>query len=339
LTWLGALFLVASIRAQDPKDSPTLTIKSTVRLVQLDVIAKDKHGNPVTGLEAKDFILLDDGKPQRISRLSVESAESPAGGEKAAPLAPLHATRAVISNSHPENVVPTVILFDVLNTSAEDQPSMKKGLLQSLDRMKEGTPFALLILGDNLSVVSDFTTSTISLTKAAGSGFGLRSEGFGTPITARKTGNPVRDRMIYKATSQAFRLEDRERTVRTLAALHVICEQLRRMRGRKSLLWVTAGLSASGATPEVEDAIDKLNDANVAVYTVDARGVLLDPGISAETDTNDLTAPFQEERESGRGDLLAAIANNTGGVSYHKHEPPRRRDQPGIRRPQSRLRA
>lgn len=144
----------------------------------------------------------------------------------------------------------------------------------------------------------------------------------------------MRDRMICKATSQAFRLEDRERTVRTLAALHVICEQLRRMRGRKSLLWVTGGL-ASGATPEVEDAIDKLKDANVAVYTVDARGVLLDPGISAETDTNDLTAPLQEERESGRGDLLAAIANNTGGVSYH--EPPRGRDQPGIRRPQSRL--
>jgi VWFA-related protein len=317
LTWLGALFLVASIRAQAPKDSPAVTIKSNVRLVQVDVIAKDKHGNPVTGLEAKDFILLDDGKPQKISRLSVEIAESPTAGEKAASLAPQHATPTAFSNSHPENAVPTVILFDVLNTSAEDQPSMKKGLLQSLDRLKEGTPVALLILGDDLTVVSDFTTSTISLTKAAGSGFGLRSEGFGTPITARKTGNPVRDRLIYKATSQAFRSEDRDRTVRTLAALHVICEQLQRMRGRKSLLWVTGGLGASGATHEVEDAIEKLNDANVAVYTVDARGVLLDPGISAETDTNDLTASLHEERDSGRGDILAVIANNTGGVSYH----------------------
>jgi hypothetical protein len=67
----------------------------------------------------------------------------------------------------------------------------------------------------------------------------------------------------------------------------------------------------------VEDAIDKLNDANVAVYTVDARGVLLDPGLTAETDTNDLTAPVHEERELTRGDVLAVMANSTGGVGYH----------------------
>jgi len=317
LTWLGALLLVSSIRAQTPADSPTVTIKSSVRLVQVDVIAKDKHGNPIPGLEAKDFTLLDDGKPQKISHLSIERAESSTSGEKAAPGSTNHLTPTAFSNSHPENAVPTVILFDVLNTAVEDQPAMKKGLLQSLNGIKEGTPVALLILGDDLTVVSDFTTSTISLTKAAGNGLGLRAEGFGPPITVRKTGNPVRDRMILKATSQAFRVEDHERMVRTLAALNLICEQLARMRGRKSLLWVTGGLSASGQTTEVEDAIDRLNDANVAVYTVDARGVLLDPGLTAETDTNDLTAPVHEERELTRGDVLAVMANSTGGVGYH----------------------
>jgi VWFA-related protein len=317
LTWLGAVLLVSSIRAQTPADSPTVTIKSSVRLVQVDVIAKDKHGNPVPGLEAKDFILLDDGRPQKISHLSIERAEFSTSVEQAAPGSTNHPTPTAFSNSHPENAVPTVILFDVLNTAVEDQPAMKKGLLQSLNGIKEGTPVALLILGDDLTVVSDFTTSTISLNKAAGNGLGLRAEGFGPPITARKTGNPTRDRLILKATSQAFRAEDHERMVRTLAALNLICEQLARMRGRKSLLWVTGGLSASGQTTEVEDAIDKLNDANVAGYTVDARGVLLDPGLTAETDTNDLTASVHEERELTRGDVLAVMANSTGGVGYH----------------------
>lgn len=317
LAWLGAALLVSSMRAQTPADSPTVTIKSSVRLVQVDVIAKDKHGNPVPGLEAKDFALLDDGKPQKISHLAIERAESSTSVEKAAPGSTNHPTPTAFSNSHPENAVPTVILFDVLNTAMEDQPAMKKGLLQSLNGIKEGTPVALLILGEDLTVVSDFTTSTISLTKAAGNGLGLRAEGFGPPITARKTGNPTRDRMILKATSQAFRVEDHERMVRTLAALNLICQQLAGMRGRKSLLWVTGGLSASGQTTEVEDAIDKLNDANVAVYTVDARGVLLDPGLTAETDTNDLTAPVHEERELTRGDVLAVMANSTGGVGYH----------------------
>ena len=293
-----------------------MTIKSSVRLVQVDVIAKDKHGNPIPDLQAKDFTLVDDGKPQKISHLSIERAVSSMTSDKATPGSTIQVTPAAFSNSHPESAVPTVILFDVLNTAAEDQPAMKKGLLQSLNGIKEGTPVALLILGDDLTVVSDFTTSTISLTKVAGNGLGLRAEGFGPAITARKTGNPTRDRMILKAASQAFRVEDHERMVRTLAALNVICEQLAPVRGRKSLLWVTGGLSASGQSTEVEDAIDKLNDANVAVYTVDARGVLLDPGLTAETDTNDLTAPLQEERELGRGDILAVVAKSTGGVGY-----------------------
>jgi len=305
------------MHAQTPADSPTVTIKSSVRLVQVDVIAKDKHGNPVPGLEAKDFILLDDGKLQRINHLSIERAESSTSIEKVAPGSTNRPTPTAFSNSHPENAVPTVILFDVLNTAVEDQTAMKKGLLQSLNGIKEGTPVALLILGDDLTVVSDFTTSTIWLTKAAGNGLGPRAEGFGPPITARKTGNPTRDRMILKATSQAFRVEDHERALRTLAALNLICEQLAPMRGRKSLLWVTGGLSASGQTTEVEDAIDKLNEANVAVYTVDARGVLLDPGLTAETDTNDLTGPVHEERELTRGDVLAVMASSTGGVGYH----------------------
>ncbi len=310
------MLLVCPIRAQTPADSPSVTIKSSVRLVQVDVIAKDKHGNPVPGLEAKDFTLFDDGNPQTISRLSVEIASSP-NSEKAVAQSAAGTTPTPFSNSHPENVVPTVILFDVLNTAIEDQPAMKKGLLQSLNRMKEGTPVALLILRDDLTVVSDFTTSTISLAKAAGTGLGLRAEGFGPPITARATGSPTRDRMILKATSQAFRMEDHDRTQHTLAALNLICEQLRHIRGRKSLLWVTGGLNASGDATEVDDTIEKLNDANVAVYTVDARGVLLEPGITAETDNNDLTAPLKEERELGRGDVPAVVANRTGGVGYH----------------------
>jgi hypothetical protein len=63
--------------------------------------------------------------------------------------------------------------------------------LQFLSRLKEGTPVALLILGDDLTVVSDFTTSSISLSKLAEGGFERRAGGFGPPLTSRKTGNPV----------------------------------------------------------------------------------------------------------------------------------------------------
>lgn len=313
-TGLGALMLVTPLRAQTAADSPSLTIRSSVRLVQIDVIAKDKHGNPVSGLEAKDFTVLDDGVPQKISRLTIERGTGE-GGNSSATEAVTPGPR-IFSNTHPDNVVPTVVLFDVLNTPIEDQPSMKNGLLQSLACLTEGTPVALLILGDDLTVVSDFTTSTISLTKAAGAGLDLRSEGFGPPIVARRTGNPKRDALILKAATTAFVAENRERIGRTLAALRIIGQQLGQMQGRKSLLWITGGVSVPPGSSDVEDAIERMNDANIAVYTVDARGVLLDPGLSAENDTNDLTQPAQIDREETRGDLLSVVAGATGGVTY-----------------------
>jgi VWFA-related protein len=317
LPCICALLLVSCLRAQAPADSPSVTIRSNVRLVQIDVIARDKHGNPVSGLEAKDFTLLDDGVPQKVTRISVErgSAESDTGN--IAPVAGKQHGPVTYSNTHPENVVPTVILVDALNTPLEDQSSMEKALVQSLARMKEGTPIALLILGDDLTVVSDFTTSSISLSKTAEKGFHLREEGFGPGLNTRKTGNPVADAMIRKVMTKAFHAEEHDRMTHTLAALNLISERLRHIRGRKSLLWITGGLSIPEGYLPVEDAIDKLNDTNVAVYTVDVRGVVLGPEDSAAVDPNDLIADIKAAHEEIRGDVLSVVANATGGVSYH----------------------
>jgi len=311
-----ALLLVSCLRAQNPADSPSVTIRSNVRLVQVDVIATDKRGNSVSGLEAKDFTLLDDGVPQKVTRISVERGASESDSGSPTPAAGSQHGPPVYSNTHPENVVPTVILFDALNTALEDQASMEKALVQSLARLKEGTPIALLILGDDLNVVSDFTTSSISLSKTAERGFHLREEGFGPGLNTRKTGNPVADAMIRKVMTKAFHAEERDRMTHTLAALNIICERLGHIRGRKSLLWITGGLSIPEGYLPVEEAIDKLNDTNVAVYTVDVRGVVLGPEDSAAADPNDLIADIKAAHEEIRGDVLSVVAAATGGVSY-----------------------
>ena len=44
-----------------------VTFKANANLVIIDVSAKDKGGMPVEGLKADDFIVLEDGKPQKIS--------------------------------------------------------------------------------------------------------------------------------------------------------------------------------------------------------------------------------------------------------------------------------
>jgi VWFA-related protein len=148
--------------AQTPAEPPVVRFRNTVRLVEVDVVAKDKHGKPVADLEAQDFTLFDNGQPQKIKAMSVERGTPALAGAAVGSLAAELTAQpkpATFSNDHTANAAPTVILFDTLNTTRENQATMRTELMQSLDHIKEGTPVALLILGEDLTVVSDFTTA------------------------------------------------------------------------------------------------------------------------------------------------------------------------------------
>src|ERR1700732_256455 len=54
--------------AQESADQPLLRV--TVNLVQVDAVVTDIKGNQITNLTADDFVLLQDGKPQKITHFS-----------------------------------------------------------------------------------------------------------------------------------------------------------------------------------------------------------------------------------------------------------------------------
>jgi VWFA-related protein len=77
-----ACVLVTMVAAQSAQDPQPPTFRSSVDLVPVDVNIVDRTGRPVTGLEAKDFVLTIDGRPRRI----VSAEYVPAGdGPKTAP--------------------------------------------------------------------------------------------------------------------------------------------------------------------------------------------------------------------------------------------------------------
>ena len=51
----------------------TATFSSKVNLVMVPVVVRDKSGHAIGTLRKEDFILLDRGKPQIISRFQIES--------------------------------------------------------------------------------------------------------------------------------------------------------------------------------------------------------------------------------------------------------------------------
>src|SRR5579871_1317351 len=57
---------------------PQSTFTAGVDVVEMDVSVLDKNHKPVRGLTAKDFTILEDGKPQKIVAFSEEHAPAPA---------------------------------------------------------------------------------------------------------------------------------------------------------------------------------------------------------------------------------------------------------------------
>lgn len=328
VTLLAAFLASSLIYAQNlPPNSPSqptdsessaIRIKKTIRLVEVDVIAKDKKGLPITNLEAKDFTLKDDGHIEKITLFSLQNRSAPAEGKAGRGQTPSTSNSAhTFSNAHASGAVPVVILMDLLNSSWDNQPAIRSSLIASLKRVPSQTPMALLILSEDLKLVSDFTTDTQSLATLLQKPSAPRQEGIGPAITAAQTTNEKANETIMKNAIRAFNQESGARLDRTVRALNLIRTQLSHMQGRKSLIWVGGGLSVGPHDwRAISDVIDQFNDANVAVYTIDARGVLLDYGIGAEIDQNDMIDPLDAERAKTRGDILDVVARGTGGVPY-----------------------
>src|SRR5689334_23199558 len=102
-------------------------LKTTTRLVVVDVVATDNNG-PVAGLERGDFTILEDGKPQLIR---VFNFEHPAAVVTAVPVA-AKLPENVYSNFPKYNIDSSlnVVLMDALNTSWPHQAYVRDQMIK-----------------------------------------------------------------------------------------------------------------------------------------------------------------------------------------------------------------
>src|SRR5215469_261844 len=83
----ASLLLAGTAFAQSSAPSDTAsTIKTTTRVVLLDLVVTDKSGKAVHGLKARDFTVLEDGKAQQVR-----------GFEERGPAVPLATPRAAMN--------------------------------------------------------------------------------------------------------------------------------------------------------------------------------------------------------------------------------------------------
>ncbi len=140
-------------------------VKITPRLVEVNVIARDKNGL-VANLDKDDFVLYDNGQQRKIDVFEVYSRRArPQNAEQAAtPRAPNEFTNRPAWTGEQGNAV--LVVWDMLNTDFADQPWAKEQVLKSLSAIRPGDHVGVYILGWSVQVLQDFTSDSSQLIAA-----------------------------------------------------------------------------------------------------------------------------------------------------------------------------
>ena len=150
--WVGAAgVLGATTPHPAPSPSPPVgTFPVAVEQVTVDVVVANRNGDPVSGLTARDFTVLEDGREQSVVSFDVVRRESPAAREAAAAADP-SAWPVATNVSQVERRGRTfVIVFDNIHMSPLGARSAKAAVAAFLEKGTRATDDVLLVAtGEN----------------------------------------------------------------------------------------------------------------------------------------------------------------------------------------------
>jgi VWFA-related protein len=311
-----------------------LPVRSATRLVQISVIASNKKGEPVEDLTPGDFAVLDNGQPAKIQVFEKQTDELPANSPPALP-PDIYTNQVRRTSSAPANV--TMLLLDGLNTEVTDQASARQQTIKFLQQIQRGDRLAIYTLGRELRVLQNFTSDSSKLVEALGKYSGQTTADLeGSTPTDIQIGDANMDALLQEAFQREANIYIQERVQITVNALIDIANYASALPGRKNLLWIAGSFpfsvgyenlqtlvslinspqsetNISGEqlmfAEEIEKAARALTDANIAVYPVDARGLL---GLNMNTTKGSNKTP-------GYGAMNTAPESGMGGGGGGHH--------------------
>ena len=160
------------VQTRPAQQEPPAVLKVTTRLITVDVVARDRRGNPIRDLQAGDFQVAEQGRTgkaqQQIAsfRLLDRVLAKVADPERVSLQLPAGVyTNLVTTKSL--SAPPTILLVDGLNTDAKTQLQVRQKMVRLLASAPSDVPMAVFLLGRNLSLLQSFTTDAKLLRAAA----------------------------------------------------------------------------------------------------------------------------------------------------------------------------
>ncbi|MFL6212776.1 MAG: VWA domain-containing protein [Blastocatellia bacterium] len=352
--------------AQSPKDQDE-AVKLKAHLITLDVMVKGKKGKYLTDLNADDFTITENGVPQKIEFFDPPLAEGRSTTQPAIVPKPGEVTKPAATSGGPSHIIAMVL--DGATTEQVNLKQVREGVLRYIrERVAPTDMVALFAVTTDLRLLQSFTqdkekliaavgrtsnltasNKTSELNQLAGDIQRAREEMAGLPdasslpqsAAAASAGSSASRGLILSTVLRQYLALRSQLSVQqarpVLASLAAICDGLRPIAGKKTLVLFSQGF----VTPQtldwqVQSLIDIANRANVAIYIIDSAGLRTSAplgtgpgpvsplaGVAATGSTRqriELTAGgdslFDYARQEGldrQYDALYRISGDTGG--------------------------
>jgi VWFA-related protein len=335
-------------QAAVPNSSETV-LHAHANLVLVDVVVADRN-KPIHGLDRSKFHVFEDGREQTITSFD-EHLGSTQGTvvPNVVKLPPNTFSNAPV---YPDSGVVNVLLLDGLNTPVVNQMDVRRQMIEYMGKIQPGTSLAIFTLASRLRLVQGFTTDAARLVKALQ---GSRAGPQGSPLLetvndasadqlidtmteARSSQDSIASMQQFLADSAAFQTDLRVHM--TLDALQEIGRYLSAIPGRKNLVWFSGSFPIAldpdstlkspfqamrDYSEDVRKTAELLSAARVAVYPVDARGVMSMPTFEASYKSSGNPAKGGNfardnnrfmQKTANEHFTMGQIAEQTGGEDY-----------------------
>jgi len=257
---MALCFAAKTLDAQSAPYSAATVLQLKARLVVLDVVVTDRAGKPVDGLDAKDFVVLEDGKPQRI-----RSIEQPASHFLPSETIS-KGISAIFNPAQPAafgHSPVSILVLDQLNTHFADSSFARRSLHDYLAAQPALLPMptTLLTVYDNhFKLLQDCTRDRDLLLRV---------------LAAAPVEYPWKLELNGKTEFGPV-----ERLDQSLRALQEIAQSYAPIAGRKNLIWVGGGFPTINPTTidgddalEVKNALQHITnlllETHITLYAVD----------------------------------------------------------------------
>ena len=335
---LAAALANGEARQQQPQRAPG-ALQEGVTAVLVDIVVRDKHGQPVRDLSESDFEVTEDGVPQKIGSFTpVFEGETLREPTSSAPATPAPAAAGSALNAGP---IVTAFVFDRL--SSESRQLAVQAAQNYLGNRAE-TKSYIGIFGMDLGLTSyapftrnanvlrqalarmgrrgsasfnspeqrqqkaDADQKASSSAQAASNAIAGAAGGGGSVGTA--AGDALLGQMESRMIDEFDVLERDQQGYSTTNGLFAIINTLRAVPGRKSLILFSEGLAIPPAVQRLFlGVIDAANRANVSIYAMDAAG------LRAESEQAKIRDQVNRAAGGGGGILGGSSGNGNGPLS------------------------